>query len=418
MKIHAQTFGVAGAVFFLAITVCGTAFVSTAEPQDFQKVPIILRASEVLPRDFLSGPNYTVREMVRNDGFVNTYELDTQYGPLKVESTVLLLKRINELRVLSQIEDLRGKDVYLNAAKTAALGPVKTAGALVTDPVGTASGVASGIGNFFSKASAAVTSSGSQQESLTKSVLGQAASKREFANQFGVDPYTTYEPLKKALNDLAWTAAAGGLTVKAAISAIPGGAVIGYAGTAGTLKEMVRDKTPAQLQKMNRNSLGEMGVPDGVADVFLLNASFDPYEQTLLVGELASMTGVRNRNIFIERSIGADEEPVALFLRMRAQLMGRYHGKTRSAASFVDADGVPVLLTKNGVIVGIFPLDHVAWTAGFAQKGIAVSDAIDSMKGIKGKEIWITGTVDPVARKALEEKGWKVEDRVSDRLLK
>jgi hypothetical protein len=40
------------------------------------------------------------------------------------------------------------------------------------------------------------------------------------------------------------------------------------------------------------------------------------------------------------------------------------------------------------------------------------------MPGIKGKELWITGTVDPQARSALEGKGWKVEDKIQDRLLK
>ena len=71
-----------------------------------------------------------------------------------------------------------------------------------------------------------------------------------------------------------------------------------------------------------------------------------------------------------------------------------------------------------GVIVGIFPLDHVAWSAGFARKEMAVSDAIDRMQGIKGKELWIAGTVDPMARSALENRGWKVEDRVAEKLLK
>jgi hypothetical protein len=49
---------------------------------------------------------------------------------------------------------------------------------------------------------------------------------------------------------------------------------------------------------------------------------------------------------------------------------------------------------------------------------MSVSSAIERIPGIKGKEIWITGTVDPVARKALEEGGWKVEEKVGGRLLK
>jgi hypothetical protein len=33
---------------------------------------------------------------------------------------------------------------------------------------------------------------------------------------------------------------------------------------------------------------------------------------------------------------------------------------------------------------------------------------------ITGKEIWITGKVDAQARKALEKKGWKIEDNVQE----
>jgi hypothetical protein len=40
------------------------------------------------------------------------------------------------------------------------------------------------------------------------------------------------------------------------------------------------------------------------------------------------------------------------------------------------------------------------------------------VSGIRGKELWITGIVDPLARKAFEERGWRVEDRIHDRLLK
>ncbi len=48
----------------------------------------------------------------------------------------------------------------------------------------------------------------------------------------------------------------------------------------------------------------------------------------------------------------------------------------------------------------------------------AVSEAIGKLPGVTGKELWIEGTVDPVARKALEDRGWKVEDKVRDTLLK
>jgi hypothetical protein len=411
---------VSGLALAIIVSLCGMGLVPVAQAQNFQKTPIFFRASEVLPRELLSGPNYTVKETVRNDGFINIYEIESQYGPLRVESTALLLKRINELRALSKIEELKGTNVYLDAAKAAAMAPVKTAEGLVTDPVGTATGIVSGIGSFFGKVSDAVTSSDPAKDKPVNAIAGQSAFKREYAYQFRIDPYTTFEPLQKALNDLAWTAAVGGLTVKAAFMAIPGGAgaVVGYSGTADSMRNLVRDKTPAELEKINRESLRSMGVDEGLANLFLSGTSYSPQEKTFLVGALASMTGVSDRSIFVRLATMDCEEAVALFMRVRAQMMAQYFEKTRSVVRFVSAGGVPLLLTNIGVIVGAFPLDHVAWTERFAQRAVAVSSAIEKIPGINGKELWITGTVDLLARRALEDAGWKVEDRVIDRLLK
>ena len=98
--------------------------------------------------------------------------------------------------------------------------------------------------------------------------------------------------------------------------------------------------------------------------------------------------------------------------------MALYSSKVKAATSFVEANGVPLLKTKDGAIVGIFSFDHVAWTSALAVKEKAVSEDIRKMHEVKGKELWITGTVDPVAQKAFESRGWRVQDRVQDRLLK
>ncbi len=405
----------------MLLAIClGTLFAPTAMSQNFERVPIILLAQEVLPKDLLMGPNYRIKDAVINDGLVNTYEVNTSYGSLRVESTALLLKRIAELRALTKIEALKGTDVYLKAFAQAGTAPLKTAEGLIVNPVGTVEGIGTGIGRFFSSLSSSITRSSPYKDDVLNSLLGQSSYKRVFAHQLGVDPYSPYEPLQKVLNDLSWTATAGGLTVKTALSAIPGGvaAAASYASTAGSLKVLAKEKPPNELTKINQSKLWDMGVPDPIVQAFLFNASFDPYEQTLLVGELANMTGVKDRKFFIERAIVANDEFTAVFLRVRAQMIGRYHEKTNSVARLVNAGGFPFMVTKSGVIVGSFPLDHLAWTQGFAEKEGAISSAISGMPGITGKEFWITGTVDPVARQALEKKGWKLKEKVEGRLLK
>jgi len=267
----------------IALALFGSVFVSAAFSEEFQKTPVVLRASDVLPGELIRGPNYSVRSTVISDGFINTYDLDTNYGPLRVESTALLFKRIGELKAVAQIEQLKNTDVYMNAFKQVAAGPLRTAEGLVQDPSGTVSNVASGIGRFFSDVGSAVTSDSPKQGSLLNYASGQAAYKRQYAAEFGVDPYTSYEPLQKALNDVSWTAAAGGLTVKAAFMAIPGGAgfAVGAMGTADTATNLLSAKTPAELASINQSSLAGMGVSDASIQAFMQNTYFDPYEQTV-----------------------------------------------------------------------------------------------------------------------------------------
>ena len=171
--------------------------------------PIKLKASNILTKELLAGPGYRVKETVWNDGLVNTYEVESDYEDLKVESTALLIQRINEIKVLKRMEELKGTKVFQEAFTAAAKGPLDTAKGLVTSPVKTVKGTVTGIGRWFSDVGRSVVSSDPHQEGAVKTALGHAAAKRKFAYEFGVDPYSSFETLQKELNDIAWTATGG-----------------------------------------------------------------------------------------------------------------------------------------------------------------------------------------------------------------
>jgi hypothetical protein len=406
-------------MWWALVTIQWTVCALSSPAEEFQKVPVLLHARDVLPRELLTGPNYTVKNVVSGDGLFNVYELDTSYGRLKVESTALLLKRIGELKAISRIDKLKGTDVYMSALKQAGVAPLRTAGELVTDPAGTVSDVAAGIGHFFGNVVWSVTSADPYQPDAGEAILGQAAYKRQFAFQFGVDPYSSYGPLQKALDDVSWTAAAGGLTVKAAMMAIPGsvGTVVGAVGTAQSLKALVSEKTPGQLDEINREKLFGLGVPDDLVRRLLHNVSYDPQEMTLLVGAVADMVGVMKPAVYIQKAAGVHGESMTLFMRVRAQLMDRYNETYGPVTSFVDAGGTSFLKTRRGKIIGIFPLDYIVWTARLAAKEAEISRSIKALAGVTGKELWFTGKVTAPARAALERRGWKVEDNIQGRLL-
>lgn len=387
---------------------------------DLHTPPIMLKASEVLPKDLLAGSNYRIEQAVTNDGFINTYKLTTSYGPLTVESTALLLMRINELSALQHMKKLKKSKVFTTALKKGAMAPLNTAKGLVTEPVNTVKGIGTGIGRWFSDVGRSITSKDPDQENVLKTVIGYAGSKRKFAHEYGIDPYTDFEPVQKMLGEIARAGVAGGMTTKIAFGAIkkPVGKVLKATGSAHQMKQLVRDKSPAQLEKINKGKLKAMGVSDYLSKSILSNPYYNPLEKTLLIGHLESMKGVRDRKIFIMAASQANEKSVARFMRLRIEMMANYNASISRVSRFVNINGTPLIQKKDGVIVGLFPLDYVFWTGPLYQKEKAASESVLKVRGDTGKELWINGRVDPVARKALESRGWKVMENVGNKLVK
>jgi hypothetical protein len=378
-----------------------------------------VRSADFIQPDVLRTSAYSVAETARNDGLINTYQVTSNYGVLSVESTSLLLKRLTELRALERIEQLKKSDVYVQALKNSATKPLESAKGLVTNPVETTEGVVTGVGRWFRDMGESVTSSDPHKDTVAESALGHSRVKRRFAFEFGVDPYSPFPPLQKALDDVAWAAAGGSLTVTAALSVIPG--AVGTLGvttkTAGDMRGLVRDMTPAELKRANGEKLNGMGVASQISESFLSNPAFDPEEQTILVGELATLDGVADRHLFIKKAASAFDEPTAIFNRTQAQMFAAYHTRVGRVARCIDMAGVVMLEKADGTVVGLFPLDHVLWTAGVNQKVAGVSAALKARGGTATREFWITGTVAPSAQQGLTDAGWKVTPRAGERLF-
>ena len=387
---------------------------------DLQTPPIALKASDELSNDLISGPNYKVELSIINDGLINTYRLSTDYGPLQVESTALLKERINELLALRHMEELKGSKVFKDALKEGAKASYRTAKGLVTKPVDTVSGIATGVGRWFSDVKRSVSSDDPHQENALKTALGYSSVKRKFAYEYKIDPYTNYEPVQKRLSELSQSAFAGGISTKVAFGAIkkPIGTALRLSGTADTMRKLVRDKSPAELEDINTNKLLAMGVSRNNTKYFLNNPNYSPQEATLLVGALESMRNVSDRNKFVAAASFADEESVARFMRLRVQMMASYNARISPVSKIIDINGTPFLKTRKGVVVGLFPLDYVAWTGALYQKEKTVSDFIENVLQIKSKELWVTGRIDSIARRALESRGWKLKTNAGSTLLK
>jgi len=71
----------------------------------------------------------------------------------------------------------------------------------------------------------------------------------------------------------------------------------------------------------------------------------------------------------------------------------------------------------NGALVVNLPLDYLVWTEPMAQLLTGANQLVDTLPGTKEKQIWLTGTLSPRARKEIESRGWKIHDRTEAQLF-
>jgi len=193
---------------------------SQAIADDYASPPIFLKADQVLPAGALKGENFSVDHEVRNDGLINFYMLDTNYRRLSAESTAELEVRIEELNALTIMEEMDRKNVFKESLVTGVKGVGEGVKNLVTMPIDTTKEMVKGTGQFISNIGQAFVSDDPSQDNALKVALGYDVAKRQFAYEFGINPYTDYEPAVARLGEIARAAVAGGLTPKVALAAI------------------------------------------------------------------------------------------------------------------------------------------------------------------------------------------------------
>jgi hypothetical protein len=378
----------------------------------------VFSASKLLPRQMLTGPNYRIEDTVRNDGFANHYTFTVDGTPYIVIGDALADVRVRELQALAQMEQLRRSQIYANAMKNAAVSPLHLAKDLVLEPVGTVRDTVTGVGDFFRGVGGSLfRSRGEQEDGMAKAALGVSSAKREFAAKFGIDPYTTFPPVRERLNEIGWASAAGDLTVGAGFSAIsgPAGTVLGASKTTNSVRNLIYDRTPVELEEVNRGKLRAAGVSDGVAEVFLDHPKYSPTVRTVLAEALADMR-VPGADAFVQRAVLAQDEPTAFLMQCWAELFAAYHQQVARGSRFVRLGQLPALQRADGILVVMLPVDHLAWTSDMAGRYATSMQSLRQIQGVTGGEFWIDGTISPQARLALEQQNWKVEDNARTKL--
>jgi hypothetical protein len=338
------------------------------------------------------------------------YTLLTDVGKVHVVSDYQLQRQIAEIHALLALDEMSRAGLFGDAMKEGVLSPLRGAKALVTSPIDTTTGAVKGIGRWMGNIGRGATSDDPHQEGGISSAVGWAATKRAFALELGVDPHTDWKPLQKALTSVARAAFAGGITVGVAMDVVT-------AGTVGTVVEvtsmseemnaMLLDNPAALVTKINRKKLKDMGIPKDVIEPFLLNYNYTPMEKSLLVEALKRMDGAKGRELLVGQATAAPDKVIARYFQQMAEMMANYHEKS-GPVDIVKVDMAPWLMTRKGTLVGVYPIDYLAWTAEAA----VIAGNVARTSKAKARELWLEGSASPQAREALTGRGWLVKERV------
>lgn len=379
---------------------------------------MVFSASSLLPGAQLTGPNYQVDERVVSDGFLNHYTIYYEGRKYDVVGNARMQIRLTELVALQKMDKVQSSDVYKKSLKNAATGSLRGLKKLVTSPVETAKGIVSGVGTLFKGIGHSLFGGASEQEEgVLKTALGFDAAKRKFAYKFGIDPYTSFPPVKQRLEEISWAGVAGNLTISAAFQGIPKPAKGAVSGTkaADGLSRLVRDNTPVELKRIHGEKLKAMKVNDSVAELILEHPKFSPTERTVLIESLA-MIGAYDREEFIKRAILVQNEDMAFFMRRWAQMFAAYHKNINPIRRFVRLGKMPVGQREDGVLIGVLPTDHVGWTEQIARRHATNMKKVGNIQGVTGGELWFEGTISPKTRAVLESEQWVVKENVGSLL--
>lgn len=385
-----------------------------AAPAD--EPPPAFKAAQLLTPAQLKGPHHEVAGDVETEGYFHQFRVRSDFGTFEAAGRTMLAVRLREIEALAQLEEVSKTEVFLQAAGTSVLNVGKGVATAVTKPTETAKGIGSGVKRFgvnlgrmtkrtVDSATGDDPAEASKQGenaavAAGKSLAGVNRASRRWAQKLGVDPYTTNQVLRKALDDIGEIDAAGSIATKVVLP-IPG-----VVGMTATVSDLVWSRDPEELRKLNEQRLRELGVPDGASKRLFLNSAMTLSYETRLIAALHALKlpGSADR---VAAAAESRDEREALFHVESAELLLQQHARTAFSALLADSLAT-VAVTGDRTAYLLLPVDWVRWTsdAGATARDIASR----ARKELKAADlvVVVTGKASTRAAKELAALGWTI----------
>jgi hypothetical protein len=383
------------------------------------EMPSSRKASEILPPELLVGPRYRIQEKVVSYGYMHHWAVGSDFGTFEVTGDGALRKLLREIRAIAALKEVSTAEAAGNAVVLAAKRPFQFFGDLVTHPVDTVSGIPEGVGTIFANVSEAISMEHDPSEdSRLEQALFVSSWKRDFCAEFDCDVYSSNKVLQKELNRLGWAASIGGLTVSAASMAasVTVVSVLSNMRLADQIKDALNEEPPSRLKIINEKNFLSAGVPPNLVERFLAHPYYTPRHDTIIATSMAGLGSAASRGTFIEAALQAQDEVAATFYMNIAQTMLGYHDTVAPLKQLAVVYGFPVARSSKNSVLMPFPLDHGVWSERGSQVMKALMEKYKAKGFTGGFDLWVTGTLSPIARERLTALGYRVTENVDEKI--
>jgi hypothetical protein len=375
-------------------------------------------AKQILPQGMLRGEHYRIQDLVVADGYMDRWTVKSDFAAFEAVGDGGLRKLLHEIWAISELEKVSKTKEFAKGLAGAAKAPFSLAKSLITHPVDTVTGVPKGMYQLMQDVgTSATTTRDPSEDPRWAQALKMSSFKRDIAAQLDVDPYSSNTILQKQLNSVAWARTVGDWTFSVAmLPAGAAGSVVSNVRLTNSIKNVLQQEPPARLRIINNEKLEKMGIPEDLRKRFLDSPAFSPRHTTIIASTLELLEGVAGRDTFLTLALTAEDGVGANIYMAMAQMLRGYHETVARLSAIGVVGRLTVAQTNGGQALIALPLDRLIWT----QRADQVSSDLKANYrglGFNGKfDVWVTGTLSPRARQELEQRGFRVVERVNTRI--
>lgn len=417
-------------LILLAILCAVDVWADDHEPVEGEPVFFASELVEGLP---LKTDFYTVSPLVDVRNFGYEFRVRSKHGSFQARGVPRLKELLRELEAIDKLAGVSQSEAFASSLTDSFSEPVATTIGVARRPVESVTGLPSGVVRYLGgkiyqvkrgsgKAMEKVRDFRSKEKEeeevaakekkkrrwgqsagkLSRKHLGHDSSKRKWARQLGVDPYSGNEALQDALGRIAWASTLGGF---AGDFVVPSSEVFSYAGKA---RELVWNRPAHQLEREVVNLLKKSGASQDLVFAFRDSSSYSLTEKLELCLAFQAFSAEGAANFLVEYALRSEsEEDSSLFLDT-VEVLALYNRDVAEIVSLGEKRGMIYACSKNGYEIYPLAVDYLHWTPLVYEA--LLSDELKSPL----REIWVSGRVSPIAKLRLRHHDWQVFDQVGE----